>query len=336
MSKAQIAVGIIIILIGLFFVFMFQVSFDKVIGIIIALVGLVITLLGARRNGTVGHAGGGKGGLQGTVRNLKREGNLANFWLEVTGQAGRTVPVEAYLREDAVNEGDTVWVRGSPTEGATLRTSEVRNLSRVQGLIGSSSPQLGTTGIGPSGVIRVLLIIGWLILSALLAFVIVFVVMDLDFVNELLGDDETRNIAGYVILFAFFAILQVIMYKSGALSGRSRLDQLSTGVGHDLQGGLLEATARNVAYPDKRVSGKGFSARYHRVQRFRAELTDAQGNITRYVPVEVECEEDKWVGEISDGDKVRLQGKFGKDGILHAESAFNLTTNSIVGKRGSL
>jgi hypothetical protein len=172
-----------------------------------------------------------------------------------------------------------------------------------------------------------------LILSAILAFIIVFVVMNLGFTNELLVDEESRNIAGYVILFSSFAILQVIMYKSGALSRRSRLDQLSTGVQSDLQSGFLEATARNVANPDKRVSGQGFSARYHRVQRFRAELTDKQGNITRYVPVEVECEEDKWVGEISDGDKVRMQGKFGKDGILHAEKALNLTTNSIVGKR---
>jgi hypothetical protein len=333
MSKSRVAVGVIILLIGVFVILMFQVSFDKLIGAAIALVGLIVMLLGARKDGTVGYVGGGKGGLQGTVKNLKREGNIASFWLEVSGQAGRTVPVEAYLQEDAVSEGDTVWVRGTPPEGAIMKTSEVRNLSRLPSSPGLGSPQMGGGGTGPSGGVRVLLILGWLILSAILAFIIVFVVMNLGFTNELLVDEESRNIAGYMILFSSFAILQVIMYKSGALSRRSRLDQLSTGVQSDLQSGFLEATARNVANPDKRVSGQGFSARYHRVQRFRAELTDKQGNITRYVPVEVECEEDKWVGEISDGDKVRMQGKFGKDGILHAEKALNLTTNSIVGKR---
>jgi hypothetical protein len=333
MSKTRLAVGIIILLIGLFALLMFQVSFDKLVGAGIAVVGLLVLLTARSKSGSVGVAGRTEGGFQGVVRSLKKEGNVANFWLEVSGQAGRTVNVEAYVREDTVNEGDTVWVRGKPTEGATLKTSEIRNLSHMPTTSGMSPPQIGGGGTGRSSGGRALLIIGWLILSFILAFVIVIAVMSSDFMNEIFVDEESRNIAAFTILFLSFTVLQVIMYKSGALSSRRQRGQLLPGAGHDLPGGFLEATARNVKPPDTRAFGKGFNAKMHRVQRFRAELTDSQGNITQYVTVEVECEEEKWVGEIADGDKVRVQGKVGEDGILHAERALNLTTNSIVGKK---
>ncbi len=333
MSKTRLAVGIIILLIGLFVLLMFQVSFDKLVGAGIAIVGLVVLLTARSKGGSTGVPGRTEGGFQGVVRSLKKEGNVANFWLEVSGQAGRTVNVEAYLGEDAVNEGDTVWVRGKPTEGTTLKTSEIRNLSRMPATSGMSPPQIGGGGTGRSSGGRALLIIGWLILSFILAFVIVIAVMSSDFMNEMFVDEESRNIAAFTILFLSFAVLQVIMYKSGALSSRRQQGQLLPGAGHDLPGGFLEATARNVKPPDTRAFGKGFNAKMHRVQRFRAELTDSQGNITQYVTVEVECEEEKWVGEIADGDKVRVQGKVEKDGILHADRDLNLTTNSIVGKK---
>ena len=67
--------------------------------------------------------------------------------------------------------------------------------------------------------------------------------------------------------------------------------------------------------------------------RFTAELVDYQGNVTRYVSGEIKCDEDEWVGKITDGDKSRLKGEYGKDGILHAQRALNLTTNSIVGQK---
>jgi hypothetical protein len=340
MSKILLVIGLILFLAGLSLSIMFLEDFPSfAVGVIIALVGFVVALGGVRTKREAGYAER-KGGLQGVVRNLKREGNLVNFWLEVTGQAGKAVPVEAYLKEDAVGEGDTVWVRGSASEGGTLRTSEVQNLTRTQGFSGIGSPQLRVGGTKPSRGVRVLLIVGWLILSSILALVATFIVMNLSFISDLLSDPATREAAGWVVLIGTFAILQVVMYKSGALSSRNRLPQMPTGistssVAFDPRTGILEATARNVSpYPDSKMSGGAFwKAKMNRVVRFRAELTDTQGNITQYVPVEIECDENKWIGQISEGDKVRVQGNYGTDGILHAERAIDLTTKSVVGKK---
>jgi hypothetical protein len=340
MGRIQAAVGIILFLVGFFLSFMFLDDLPSiVVGAIIALVGFVLILGGLRTKPRVGYAER-KGGLQGVVRNLKREGNVVNFWLEVSGQVGRTVPVEAYLSGDSVGEGDTVWVRGSASEGGTLRTSEVQNLTGTQGPSGFSSPQLRVGERGLSGGVRAVLIVVWLILSGLLALVTTIVVMNLDFTYDVLSDPVTREAGGWVVLIVTFVVLQAIMYGSRLLSNKNKLRQVSTVVppskgGFDPRTGILEATARNVSStPDTRMSdGPFWKAKLNRVLRFRAELTDAQGNITQYVPVEIECDETKWIGQISDGDKIRVQGKYGGDGIMHAERAFNLTTKSYVGKK---
>ena len=69
------------------------------------------------------------------------------------------------------------------------------------------------------------------------------------------------------------------------------------------------------------------------ILRFRGELLDQNGSPFEYVPVEIKGEGRKWVGNIADGDRIRVNGKIEDDGILHAESAFNFSTNSWVGQR---
>ncbi len=71
-----------------------------------------------------------RGRLQGTVRNLRREGGVANFWLEVSGKTGEHVPVEAYVGQGVVEEGDMVWVEGRTGSDGILRTSKFHNVSR--------------------------------------------------------------------------------------------------------------------------------------------------------------------------------------------------------------
>lgn len=102
----------------------------------------------------------------------------------------------------------------------------------------------------------------------------------------------------------------------------------------DRNKGLLEATARMVT-PD--MSGQQFDMLnrpiYYTIYRLRAELLDEQGSPREYVPVEIKADQNKWVGTLVDGDRFRVEGKFGKDGILHAKRAFNFSTNSIVGEK---
>jgi hypothetical protein len=98
--------------------------------------------------------------------------------------------------------------------------------------------------------------------------------------------------------------------------------------------GLLESTARMV---DNDFTTKGNWFRpgevNYAVLRFRAELLDRDGIPLENVPVEITAERSKWIGNIVEGDRVRVEGKFESDGILHAKNAFNYSTNSWVGER---
>ena len=348
MGKIQLAVGLILFFAGLFVCsgWFFPDMLPEVgpteilIGMLFALVGFALVLRGIHTGRDLGL--GRKGGLQGVVKNLKREGNLVNFWLEVSGHAGKAVPVEAYLKEDAIGEGDTVWVKGGLGEGGILRTSEVHNLTRSHVPYGPVSPQLmGGGTVHP--VVRALLVIAWLILSTMLTLIITVFVVE-GFLLDLIYDQALYEGIGWLVLIVTFLIFQVVMYKSRGLSFRERLPRIPAGISaaegvfdsrggvFDSRRGVLEATARNV-YRDEKLIRTLWSEKVQRVERFRAELTDSQGNITQYIPVEIECEQAKWVGQITEGDKVRLQGKYGRDGILHAQRAINLSTNSIVGKK---
>jgi hypothetical protein len=141
---------------------------------------------------------------------------------------------------------------------------------------------------------------------------------------------------------SFIVIFSMVLYKLKARFVKAPFLGETFEVGPikgglvDRQRGLLEGTARNVEFRETtiRSTGKHFwQAENARVIRFRAELTDSQGNITQYVAVEIACRADKWAGEISEGDKFRGKGEFKSDGVFHVRSLYNQTTNSMVGER---
>jgi hypothetical protein len=100
----------------------------------------------------------------------------------------------------------------------------------------------------------------------------------------------------------------------------------------DREKGLLETTARMVV-PDI-VSKSTFwnQQEMYSVYRLRGELLDQNGSPLEYIPVEIMAKRKDWIGTLVDGDRIRVEGKFESDGILHAERAFNYSTNSWVGK----
>jgi hypothetical protein len=73
-----------------------------------------------------------RGGYQGTVRNLMKEGGLMNFWLDGAGFDGTPVRVEGMISEGLIGEGDAVWVGGSLNERGLIRTNRVQKLSKIE------------------------------------------------------------------------------------------------------------------------------------------------------------------------------------------------------------
>jgi hypothetical protein len=71
-----------------------------------------------------------RGGYQGTVRNLRKEGEVTNFWLVGAMKEGTAIRVVGTISGDTVGEGDTVWVQGEPDQNGELRTSQVQILSK--------------------------------------------------------------------------------------------------------------------------------------------------------------------------------------------------------------
>jgi hypothetical protein len=102
----------------------------------------------------------------------------------------------------------------------------------------------------------------------------------------------------------------------------------------DKDRGLLESTARMVE-PDRIQYQTTWMSKPKELSiiRFRGEILDQNGSPLEYIPVEIKGENSKWVGNIVDGDRVRVEGKIEKDGILHSKTAFNYSTNSWVGER---
>jgi len=102
----------------------------------------------------------------------------------------------------------------------------------------------------------------------------------------------------------------------------------------DREKGLLETTARMVT--NAPVIQKSFfnkDGEEYLLLTFRGELLDQNGSPLEYIPVEIRAKRSDWVGEILGGDRVRVEGKFENDGILHSDKAFNFSTNSHVGNR---
>jgi len=102
----------------------------------------------------------------------------------------------------------------------------------------------------------------------------------------------------------------------------------------DRQMGIVEATARGVE-KDKFQKLNKFLMRdiAYNVIRLRAEVLHSEGN-TEYISVEIVGKSSKWAGNIMDGDRFRVKGKFKHDGILRSNYAFNYSMNSYVGVRG--
>jgi hypothetical protein len=102
----------------------------------------------------------------------------------------------------------------------------------------------------------------------------------------------------------------------------------------DREKGLLETTARMVT--NDAVLQKTYfnqNGEEYSIVRFRGELLDQNGSPLEYIPVEIRAKKIDWIGEILGGDRVRVEGKIENDGILHADRAFNYSTNSHVGNR---
>ncbi len=121
-TRLNIGISLLFIAFLLFFII-------PMIGLLFSLLGVVLIFQARRNFGTTSRAGGFKG----TVKNLRVEGNLTSFWLELPEKRGEYVPVEARVAGTGLKEGDVVWVKGSPGNDGILRTTEVRNLSRVSG-----------------------------------------------------------------------------------------------------------------------------------------------------------------------------------------------------------
>jgi hypothetical protein len=102
----------------------------------------------------------------------------------------------------------------------------------------------------------------------------------------------------------------------------------------DRDNGLLEATATMVEQDVSSLQTMWMAQpKTLNVTRFRGEILRQDGSPLEYIPVEIKGSQDKWVGSIHNGDRIRVEGKVEEDGILHANNAFNYSTNSWVGER---
>ena len=100
----------------------------------------------------------------------------------------------------------------------------------------------------------------------------------------------------------------------------------------DRSRGLLEATARGIQSDSAEYESMSRPDQA-KIIRLRGELLDQNGSPLEYVQVEIKGQNVDWVGNIAEGDRIRVEGNFEDDGILHTRRAFNFSTNSWVGER---
>lgn len=188
--------------------------------------------------------------------------------------------------------------------------------------------------------------IGWFIGSAVLTFVSILII-------SLLGEEfrfsnslPPMELVIIVLLAIYLFTTRRFIFKKGAFETyhpgwdspsltRNKVINTPQFQGRfDREMGLLDATARMVEqdYLTTKGAWSGVVKEYN-IIRIRAELLDDNGTPLEYIPVEIKAVKPKWVGSLVDGDRFRAEGKFEPDGILHAETAFNYSTNSIVGKK---
>ena len=172
----------------------------------------------------------------------------------------------------------------------------------------------------------------WFITSIIVAAGFVFISMII--LDELRVYD---NFVSYEVLIIIFFGLSIILTRLTIFKdkdGKSRWGSPQFKGRFDREKGILEATARMVA--PERLSHQAW---YHgtpmefTVYRLRAEILDDMGSPIEYVPIEIRGETNKWVGTLVDGDRIRVEGKFEKDGILHSKNGFNYSTNSYFGEK---
>jgi hypothetical protein len=103
----------------------------------------------------------------------------------------------------------------------------------------------------------------------------------------------------------------------------------------DREKGIVQGTARNVTNENlSHPTAKAQEVNIINIVRIRVELLDDEGNHVDYIPVEIKGASTEWVGTVEDGDRIRVQGGFLPDGILHSSKGFNYTTNSYFGVTG--
>jgi hypothetical protein len=164
-------------------------------------------------------------------------------------------------------------------------------------------------------------------------------------VNELLfGENTFFVIWGIIFIVISRPIRRYVNNKVNVRSSgvwgspernRDRIISSPQFVGRlDRKKGLLETTARMVMIDMVRQdSFWSQQGEEYQVIRLRGELLDQNGSPLEYIPVEIRAKRKDWVGTIVDGDRIRVVGSFESDGILHADGAFNYSTNSRVGVR---
>ena len=184
--------------------------------------------------------------------------------------------------------------------------------------------------------------LGLLVISVLIAFIPTFIVA-----NAFESSIGSTSVPFF--LWGIFSIIIIIILrkfwdkgfkrKSGPWESpeqmRAQVINTPQFVGRfNKERGLLESTARMVE-PDRIQYQTTWMSKPKELSiiRFRGEILDQNGSPLEYIPVEIKGENRKWVGNIVDGDRVRVEGKIEDDGILHSKTAFNYSTNSWVGER---
>ena len=190
--------------------------------------------------------------------------------------------------------------------------------------------------------------LGWIVGSIIIGFIVtMFIVMPFEGrLDELPLGENTPFVVWGVAMIASAIPLRRLLNSMIKIQKRGNWDPpeqirdkvINTPqfVGRlDRKNGLLECTARMVI-PDFVFRTQWYKPGQvqYTATSFRAELLDQNGSPLDYIPVRIEAETSKFVGQILDGDRVRVEGEFEKDGILHATSAYNYSTNSWVGFRG--
>jgi len=177
------------------------------------------------------------------------------------------------------------------------------------------------------------MVILWLVISGVIAGVITFgfMVFLVSYVWALYHA-LYQAFSGYEFYLFFIVFYMFTLYNTQKLFLKDRIstedaekisEMMLFSGNVDRKTGFIEGTARNVEMEaDKKL----------RIVRIRVEIFNESGDLKEYVPVEIHARLNKWVGSITDGDRIRTNGTF-RNGTIFARSAYNFTTKSLVGEQ---